>query len=956
MRNLFLVVVLLLFSTNLKAQVLWLEDFTLPDGTTSDAGATAWTSSYSGSGYFATASNTFFVYDLDSEGVWTSESIDISSYGYAVIDVAGYIYFAGTGDYLRFYYSVDGGPETIFGNFSDGFFTGAVGASTIVSGSSLTVIVRAFNNGFFDTYEFDDVTVTGITTLYSRKNGNWNDVTAGNGTWSTVSHVGASCDCAPNTLTRAIIGNGNTVSMNADGTTAGIELSSGTLQYTNTGVDLNISRGYWSQQAGGTVNRNGQSDSRINFTSAAITTATVNGAITVDDIAITAAATLTLTGSGSIAVSDDFYIGADDATITNNISGGFSVGDRIEFQTGITDAIFTNNQTLTATTLLFDDDNNTFNNNMSLTLSGNVAVNNNTDDGNDVNNNAGAVLTFVNVDAGTGGGGDLSINNSGTINQSGPFNNIPSNTNAANSVNNLSGATYNFGGATGTNVRLFCNNGTNTFNYNRAGDQSIITPQDAYSNLSISTSGTKTPSATIDVNGNLIIQNSAVLNMFNVSNRDLNLFGNWTVTGTASFTEASGRVTFDGTADQTIRNTNGETFFNVTVNKGGGTLILDQTNSTDVTITGTLTLTQGIVITTTNELLVINNGATTTGGDADSYVDGPMRKVGNSPDPYIFPTGDGAVWARIQMDYGTGAGSTTQFDAQYFGSAYPDLSNDATFNHASAVEYWTLDRTNTAAQGTVRLFWESGTRSQINNLTCCDLIVARYNGTDWTDVGRTATSGTTTAGSVTSANVTTFSPFTFGSESALGNPLPITLTDFTARLIGDEVDLRWITAQEINNDFFTIEKSADIEHFEEVGRVDGQGDSQEQKTYRLIDYAPYTGRSYYRLKQTDFDGTFTYSKVVTVDYNGPKDAVLIAYPNPFNGKEINIELKGLKGATAVPVQIYDQRGRMVYHQVLREMAPGYFREKALFHEDLAPGIYIIKAGPTLMLTRKIVVN
>src|SRR5688500_9931705 len=166
-----------------SSQFIYNEDFNLPDGTTIDNGATAWYTSYSGSGTFEKntwgGEDLFFIYNLDSEGIWTSQSIDISAYGYAVIDIDGYIDNAGAGAYLRFYYSLNGGPETLFGDFSGGFFTGAVGASSIVSGNSLIITVRAFNNGFLDLYTFDNVVVTGITTLYSRKSGDWTDAAAG---------------------------------------------------------------------------------------------------------------------------------------------------------------------------------------------------------------------------------------------------------------------------------------------------------------------------------------------------------------------------------------------------------------------------------------------------------------------------------------------------------------------------------------------------------------------------------------------------------------------------------------------------------------------------------------------------------------------------------------------------------------------------------------------------------
>jgi len=118
-----LTLLILLFSVPLLSlsQFLYNEDFNLPDGTTIDNGATAWSTSYSGGSAFEKETwlgeDLFFMYNLDSEGLWTSQSIDISAYGYAVIDVDGYIDNAGAGDYMRFYYSLNGDQKPFLAIF-----------------------------------------------------------------------------------------------------------------------------------------------------------------------------------------------------------------------------------------------------------------------------------------------------------------------------------------------------------------------------------------------------------------------------------------------------------------------------------------------------------------------------------------------------------------------------------------------------------------------------------------------------------------------------------------------------------------------------------------------------------------------------------------------------------------------------------------------------------------------
>lgn len=97
------------------------------------------------------------------------------------------------------------------------------------------------------------------------------------------------------------------------------------------------------------------------------------------------------------------------------------------------------------------------------------------------------------------------------------------------------------------------------------------------------------------------------------------------------------------------------------------------------------------------------------------------------------------------------------------------------------------------------------------------------------------------------------------------SPLPVELLSFTAHPAGkNHVICSWTTLTEINNDYFTVERSADGITFMDIGIVDGSGNSHEVLGYHFDDYTAMPGNSYYRLKQTDFDGRFTYSPIVAV--------------------------------------------------------------------------------------------
>ncbi len=111
--------------------------------------------------------------------------------------------------------------------------------------------------------------------------------------------------------------------------------------------------------------------------------------------------------------------------------------------------------------------------------------------------------------------------------------------------------------------------------------------------------------------------------------------------------------------------------------------------------------------------------------------------------------------------------------------------------------------------------------------------------------------------------------------------LPVELISFTANATENkQVLCKWTTATEINNDYFTVERSKDGTEFEEAGKVKGAGNSTIVLNYSFIDEHPYPGVSYYRLKQTDFDARFSYSDVIAVNINRSSGKELFVYPIP----------------------------------------------------------------------------
>jgi len=112
--------------------------------------------------------------------------------------------------------------------------------------------------------------------------------------------------------------------------------------------------------------------------------------------------------------------------------------------------------------------------------------------------------------------------------------------------------------------------------------------------------------------------------------------------------------------------------------------------------------------------------------------------------------------------------------------------------------------------------------------------------------------------------------------------VPVELLSFTSNIVNGKVVLNWVTATELNNRGFEIQRSVDNNIFVTVGFIEGKGNSTENQYYSFTDES-ISGKVYYRLKQIDFNGSYTYSNVIEVDGVAVSTIQLEQnYPNPFN--------------------------------------------------------------------------
>jgi Secretion system C-terminal sorting domain len=155
------------------------------------------------------------------------------------------------------------------------------------------------------------------------------------------------------------------------------------------------------------------------------------------------------------------------------------------------------------------------------------------------------------------------------------------------------------------------------------------------------------------------------------------------------------------------------------------------------------------------------------------------------------------------------------------------------------------------------------------------------------------------------ANQITIDDIVWTSYSA---PLFVDFKSFSVSKNNAKNILAWQTASEKNNAQFNIENSADGESFFKIGETKGKGNSTIEQNYSFTDANPLRGINYYRLKQVDFDGATTFSKIVSIDNSGKGQSKVKVYPS-ITDSEINVELNDLNKAE---ISIRDLSGRILF--------------------------------------------
>ncbi|MFT4679777.1 MAG: hypothetical protein ACJAV7_001377 [Flavobacteriales bacterium] len=173
--------------------------------------------------------------------------------------------------------------------------------------------------------------------------------------------------------------------------------------------------------------------------------------------------------------------------------------------------------------------------------------------------------------------------------------------------------------------------------------------------------------------------------------------------------------------------------------------------------------------------------------------------------------------------------------------------------------------------------------------------------------------------------------------------LPIELLNFDAiELVNKSVLLEWQTASETNNDYFTIERSKDAFEWEGLTNIEGAGNSTTWRSYSSHDSEPHFGESYYRLKQTDFDGQFSYSDITHIELSGMEDTRVAIFPNPTTNV---ISIKGDEYEID-EISIFNSLGEDVTPVAAIERQELDKETVVIVLSELTKGLYLVKTRNT----------
>jgi len=394
-------------------------------------------------------------------------------------------------------------------------------------------------------------------------------------------------------------------------------------------------------------------------------------------------------------------------------------------------------------------------------------------------------------------------------------------------------------------------------------------------------------------------------------------------------------------------NLNGKSLGNVTVNLVNHDLFLNS----DLSVKGTLTLTDGLVRLGSNNLTIGVNGSSdgVITGSSASYVVATVsgetsgkliRAITNVNGLYEFPIGDLSTYAPVRVDLNGGTTSLTN------ASIYAYTKPSKVTGMASTVQTvlnrsWVVEPTGiTTPNYDIRYTYGAG---EVSGDLGQELVPVKFSVDTWYKPVNSVIPNGESLGTATDVNdlpantlewtgLTSFSEFGGAGGSS---PLPVELTSFSASCEEDIVTLSWSTASEQNSSHFDIEKSTDGENWRVIGSVLASGNSTQDIDYTFVDDEKSNGQNYYRLNQVDIDGKNEYFGPIQT--NCVEKFQFTTFPNPSDASfQVTLTSKELVGMCSLVIS--DATGKVIEQRTI-DVKEGI--NLFVINQEFTPGIYFL---------------
>jgi len=462
-------------------------------------------------------------------------------------------------------------------------------------------------------------------------------------------------------------------------------------------------------------------------------------------------------------------------------------------------------------------------------------------------------------------------------------------------------------------------------------------------------------------NGNYLSQaNGAIVELCPLATPGtITLGGNWiNNAGNIGFTNYGTTVNFNG-ANQTIGGTSFTHFTNVNLLGSGNKTLNIQTRVGGLN-TGVLSLGSRPLILNGYDLWVFNpnpGGITYTTGYIESETNAAINPsfvkwfMGTTTGAHVYPFGVAGTQIPFTFNKTTAGSATidvsTRATAGSNNVPWAGASNVAAVSGMmamgppfyadasipSVIDRW-WDITASAAVTANLIFSYRGSENTTTAAPLGTFGAQHWDGSQWEPPVGSGAGVTVGVGTVSVTGASTFSPWVLSSSIL---PLPIELLSFTGECSNNKIVLKWATASEVNNNYFTIEKSNDGINYYEITTINGAGNSNQTINYSYTDNTQNIGTVYYRLKQTDYNGQSKTFKTISILSCGTENNISInAYSNNMGGVVVLIDEQTSKQYT---ITLFDALGKLLKAESI--YAQKGYNNHVIDVNNLSVGIYFI---------------